>query len=76
MIPVAPGEKAILGALPDNWARVSDHLTSSLGKGTVKTIRSLVLLHVVDSGHIVDRNKLFIVLLLVFLMGFDFVSYT
>ncbi|RTG87460.1 uncharacterized protein DC041_0008181, partial [Schistosoma bovis] len=39
--------------------RVSEHLPSWLGKGYVKTIRSSVLSHLIDSGHIVDRNKSF-----------------
>ncbi|CAH8627461.1 unnamed protein product [Schistosoma mattheei] len=39
--------------------RVSEHLPSWLGKGYVKTIRSSVLSHLINSGHVVDRNKSF-----------------
>ncbi|CAH8632768.1 unnamed protein product [Schistosoma rodhaini] len=37
--------------------RVSEHLPSWLGKGIIKSIRSSVLSHLIDSGHIVDRNQ-------------------
>lgn len=39
--------------------RVSEHLPSWLGKGMVKSIRSSILSHLIDSGHEVDRNQSF-----------------
>ncbi|CAH8477687.1 unnamed protein product, partial [Schistosoma rodhaini] len=59
--------------------RVSEHLPSWLGKGMVKSIRSSILSHLIDSGHEVDRNQSFKVIYripTIFPYGFDLVSYT
>ncbi|CAH8678749.1 unnamed protein product [Schistosoma rodhaini] len=39
--------------------RMSEHLPAWFGKGQIKTIRSSILVHLIDSRHIVDKLKSF-----------------
>ncbi|CAH8850906.1 unnamed protein product [Trichobilharzia szidati] len=39
--------------------RINEHLPSWFGKGQIKSIRSSILAHLIDSGHQVDKNSAF-----------------
>ncbi|CAH8866539.1 unnamed protein product [Trichobilharzia szidati] len=39
--------------------RVSEHLPSWFGKGQTKTIRSSILSHLIDSGHVIEKTRAF-----------------
>ncbi|CAH8476620.1 unnamed protein product [Schistosoma intercalatum] len=39
--------------------RMSEHLPTWYIKGQIKSIRSSILAHLIDSGHVVDKSKSF-----------------